>query len=103
MDKVFEKMLESRLRSEIKEKTERVAEAREMLTAFFSQLSEKTRYRRPRTTEKERKALPMKMFGEVFYSGDGIIAVVGDVEIRSGSIVDRPLVVKGKIKIGANC
>ena len=45
----------------------------------------------------------MKIIGEVFAPGDGITAVVGDVGIPDGAVVDKPLVVKGKIKIGANC
>ena len=28
---------------------------------------------------------------------------MGDVEIPDGAVVDKPLVVNGKIKIGANC
>ena len=85
----------------MEERRRKGAEEREMLTTFLSQISK--RAGGLSITERERKGFPMKTLGEVFYAGDGITAVVGDVEIPDGAVVDRPLVVKGKIKTGSNC
>ncbi|MHA2231863.1 MAG: hypothetical protein ACXAB4_05175 [Candidatus Hodarchaeales archaeon] len=41
--------------------------------------------------------------GEIFSVGDDVTAVVGDLEIYSGTTVNDTLVVKGKLKIGDNC
>ena len=118
IDKVFERMLASKLRSEIREKMSRGTEEREDLANFLSELSERSNYGKaqmvkgvhPRGKTGDVKARPktlkgfqMKVFGEVFHAGDGVTAVVGDVEIPDGSIVDKPLVVKGKVKIGPDC
>jgi len=46
---------------------------------------------------------PANVSGEVFVVGDNVTAVVGDVEIPSGVIINDTLVVKGKLKIGDNC
>ncbi len=46
---------------------------------------------------------PAQMGGETFSVGDNITAVVGDISIASGSVIDKSLVVKGSIKIGDNC
>ena len=46
---------------------------------------------------------PANVIGEVFEVGDNVTAVVGDLEIPSGTIVNDTLVVKGKLKIGDNC
>ena len=105
-DKPYERMFKEKIRSVIDEKTRKAAEEREMLTSFLSQLSKRARYRRPKIIEKKRKALTgflMKIFGEVFYAGDGVTAVIGDTEIPNGAVVDRSLVVKGKVKIGSKC
>lgn len=48
-------------------------------------------------------AAGIKTSGDVFYVGDGVVAVVGDAEIPDGSTLDKSLVVKGKVKVGANC
>lgn len=46
---------------------------------------------------------PAEIGGETFSVGDNVTAVVGDIAIASGSIIDKSLVVKGSIKIGDNC
>ena len=46
---------------------------------------------------------PINTGGEVFSVGDNVVAVVGDLEIPSGSTVNDTLVVKGRLKIGDNC
>ena len=46
---------------------------------------------------------PAFVTGEVFLVGDNVTAVVGDLEIPSGTTVNETLVVKGKLKIGDNC
>jgi predicted acyltransferase (DUF342 family) len=46
---------------------------------------------------------PANVSGEVFVVGDNVTAVVGDLEIPSGAIINDTLVVKGKLKIGDNC
>ena len=48
-------------------------------------------------------AAGIKTSGDVFYVGDGVVTVVGDAEIPDGSTLDKSLVVKGKVKVGANC
>jgi len=81
-------------------------EEREMLTRFLSELKERPSYEKPKIAEAGPKALtgfPMRVFGEVFHAGDGVTAIVGSVEIPDGSVVDKPLVVKGRLKAGANC
>ena len=102
-DKPYERMFKEKIRSVIDEKTRKATEERERLTSFLLQLSKRAGYRRLRIVEKERRGFPMKIIGEVFYPGDGITAVVGDVEVPAGAVLDRPLVVKGRIKIGSKC
>ena len=46
---------------------------------------------------------PAYVTGEVFLVGDNVTAVVGDLEIPSGTTVNETLVVKGELKIGDNC
>jgi len=46
---------------------------------------------------------PAKIHGEVFSVGDRIAAIVGDIDITSGSNINKTLVVKGTLKIGDNC
>ena len=46
---------------------------------------------------------PAIIHGEVFSVGDNIYAVVGDIDIISGSNINKTLVVKGNLKIGDNC
>lgn len=46
---------------------------------------------------------PAKVTGEIFSVGDNVTAIVGDIEISSGSNVNKTLVVKGSLKIGDNC
>jgi hypothetical protein len=48
-------------------------------------------------------SFPMKVVGEVFYVGDGVTSVVGDVEIPPGTTVDETLVVKGNFKSNESC
>lgn len=118
VEDVFETMLASKLRPEIKEKIEKRAEEREMMTSLLHQLPERPSPQKLEIVEEEGlkeeieavearpRALtgfPMKVFGEIFHAGDGVTAVVGDVEIPDRSIVDKPLVIKGKVKIGSDC
>ena len=53
----------------------------------------------------EIKALkfPAYVTGEIFLVGDNLTAVVGDLEIPSGTTVNDVLVVKGRLSIGDNC
>jgi hypothetical protein len=46
---------------------------------------------------------PAYVTGEVFLVGDNLIAIVGDMEIPSGTTVNDSLVVKGTLRIGDNC
>jgi len=46
---------------------------------------------------------PMKIVGESFYVGDGVTAIVGEVEIPPGTTVDETLVVKGNFKARECC
>ena len=54
---------------------------------------------------KETMALgfPAKISGEVFVVSDDVNAVVGDIEVPSGTVINKTLVVKGFLKIGDNC
>jgi len=114
VEEVFEQLLASKIRPDMREKTRRGTEEHEKLTTFLSELSETPTHGKPKvaqekqsTEESETSMTPagfqMKVSGEIFHPGDGVTAVIGDVEIPDGSIVDKPLVVKGKITIGANC
>ena len=84
VEEIFERLLASKMRPKIgagpEDITQGIDKEREMLAG-----------------------LPIKAFGDVFYVGDGVIAVVGDVKIPDGSTVDRSLVVKGKAEVGKNC
>ena len=53
--------------------------------------------------ETEDLEFPAKVSGDVFYVGDKLIAIVGDIEIPSGTIVNNTLVVKGNLIIGKKC
>ena len=46
---------------------------------------------------------PAYVSGEVFLVGNNVTAVVGDLELPSGTTVNETLVVKGMLKIGDNC
>jgi predicted acyltransferase (DUF342 family) len=46
---------------------------------------------------------PARITGEVFSVGDNVTAVVGDIEVPSGTSVSKTLVVKGTLRIGDNC
>lgn len=46
---------------------------------------------------------PAKVAGEVFHVGDNITAIVGDLEIPSGTTVLDTIVVKGNLKTGTSC
>lgn len=102
----LERLFAEKLRSVMKQKSKEAAKEREMLTSFVSELSRRANQRRfEPVTEKPKvsRGFCMKVFGEVFHAADGVTAVVGDVEIPNGAVVDRPLVVEGRIRIGANC
>lgn len=102
-DKAFEKMLKAAIRSLKEEERRKAAREHERLSDFLSEISRGPGYRRLRIIEKKREGFPMNIFGEVFYPGDGVTAIVGDLEIPDESVVDRALVVKGKLKIGSKC
>ncbi|MCW4030762.1 MAG: hypothetical protein NWE80_00170 [Candidatus Bathyarchaeota archaeon] len=53
--------------------------------------------------EEESLNFPGKVGGDVFYVGDKVTAIVGDLEIPSGTTVYETLVVKGNLVIGRNC
>lgn len=53
--------------------------------------------------EEEFLAFPAKVVGDVFYVGDRVTAIVGDLEIPSGTTVDETLVVKGNLIVGEDC
>jgi len=44
-----------------------------------------------------------KIEGDVFYVGDDVTAAVGNAEIPSGTTMSQTIVVKGHLKIGADC
>ena len=46
---------------------------------------------------------PAKVSGDVFYVGDKLTAIVGDIEIPSGTTINDTLVVKGNLIIGKKC
>lgn len=58
-----------------------------------------------RRNSDEVKALkfPAYISGEVFMVGDNLTAIIGDMEIPSGTTVPDTLVVKGTLRIGDNC
>lgn len=53
--------------------------------------------------EKTSLEFPAKVDGEIFRVGDNVTAIVGDIEIPSGTTVSETLVVKGNLKTGTNC
>lgn len=53
--------------------------------------------------EGETLTFPAKVVGDVFYVGDQVTAIVGDLEIPSGTTVHETLVVKGNLIIGDDC
>lgn len=55
------------------------------------------------TVEEEPLEFPAKVDGEVLHVGDKVTAIVGDLEIPSGTIVSETLVVKGNLIIGEKC
>src|SRR4030067_1747079 len=50
-----------------------------------------------------RLGCPARIFGEVVTIDDKETTVVGDVEIPSGTNIDKNLAVTGALKIGDNC
>jgi hypothetical protein len=75
------------------------------LTNFTNNLTEKqTLQPVPSETEETIKlGFPAIIHGEIFVADDNIMAVVGDMEIPSGTTINKTLVVKGTLKIGDNC
>jgi hypothetical protein len=53
--------------------------------------------------EKEPLEFPGKVHGDSFYVGDRVTAIVGDLEIPSGTTIYETLVVKGNLIIGEKC
>lgn len=52
---------------------------------------------------KENLEFPAKVAGDVFYVGNSVTAIVGDIEIPPRTIVNDTLVVKGNLRIGKRC
>jgi hypothetical protein len=50
-----------------------------------------------------KKKLPTNAAKEIFRVGDKVTAIMGDVEIPSGTTVPKTLKVKGHLKIGTDC
>lgn len=46
---------------------------------------------------------PAKISGDVFTVGDNVTTIVGDIDVPSGTTINKTLVVKGTLKIGDNC
>jgi hypothetical protein len=63
---------------------------------------DKTKVSKP-SDEIKALTFPAYVTGEIFLVGDNLTAVVGDMEIPSGTTVNDVLVVKGKLRIGDNC
>lgn len=61
------------------------------------------RCERPNSDEVKALKFPAYIAGEVFMVGDNLTAIIGDMEIPSGTTVTDTLVVKGKLRIGDNC
>jgi hypothetical protein len=53
--------------------------------------------------EKEPLEFPAKVHGDILHVGDRVTAIVGDLEIPSGTTVYETLVVKGNLIIGEKC
>jgi predicted acyltransferase (DUF342 family) len=53
--------------------------------------------------EKEHLEFPAKVKGDILHVGDRVTAIVGDLEIPSGTTVFETLVVKGNLIIGEKC
>lgn len=87
-------LAESRINKKIKEKTKK--KKFEFKPLSFSKSS------KVKIDEKNIE-FPAKVIGDVFHVGDKITAIVGDLEIPSGTTVYDTLVVKGNLKIGKKC
>lgn len=75
----------------------------ETLLSEPKQISEFQSHEKDTSIEKVTLKFPANVLGEVFFVGDNVTAVVGDLEIPSGVTVNDTLVVKGKLKIGDRC
>jgi predicted acyltransferase (DUF342 family) len=53
--------------------------------------------------EDEVSGFPADIKGEIFTVGDNVTAILGDLEIPSGTNINELLVVKGTLKIGDRC
>ena len=76
------------------------------------QLIEKTIQKEPRakkqliepdTEENITLGFPAKLSGETFTVGDNVTAIIGDMNVPSGTYINKTLVVKGILVIGNNC
>ncbi|MEJ2240568.1 MAG: hypothetical protein P8Y18_00265, partial [Candidatus Bathyarchaeota archaeon] len=81
----------------VKEKTEN-KKSKKVLTNQPS-VSKKSEER----SEKDNLEFSAEATGDIFYVGDNVTAIVGDLEIPSGITVHDTLVVKGNLKIGNKC
>jgi NDP-sugar pyrophosphorylase family protein len=57
----------------------------------------------PETEETMILGFPARITGEVSTVGENVTAVVGDIEVPPGTIVNKTLVVKGTLRIGDHC
>ena len=57
----------------------------------------------PDTEENITLGFPAKLSGETFTVGDNVTAIIGDMNVPSGTYINKTLVVKGILVIGNNC
>ncbi len=57
----------------------------------------------PNSEENMTLGFPAKFSCETFTVGDNVTAIVGDIEVPSGSYINKTLVVKGNLVIGDSC
>lgn len=83
--------------SSVKEKTTKLTSKKVLTTQ--PAVSKKSKAK----PEKEELEFFAEVQGDVFYVGDNVTAIVGDLEIPSGTTVHDTLVVKGNLSIGSKC
>jgi carbonic anhydrase/acetyltransferase-like protein (isoleucine patch superfamily) len=63
----------------------------------------KKQLKEPDTEENITLGFPAKLSGETFTVGDNVTAIIGDMNVPSGTYINKTLVVKGILVIGNNC
>jgi hypothetical protein len=100
--KVFEpidsKSIKETLKSRSDKKKKEKLKPKKVLPSLFP-ISETSKVK----IDEETLEFPAKVVGDIFYVGDKVTAIVGDLEIPYGTTVYDTLVVKGNLKIGKNC